>query len=615
MKSFIRSVFVLLIVLFCFSGTVLSAQVVPETEHRKEVVQKWRDLGFGMFIHWGAYTQLQGRWKAKDKHGVLGDKGKTMDLWGEWIMKRAHISVADYEKAIKGFSPDEFDAGNLAELAADAGMKYMVITAKHHDGFAMYPSKATKYNIKDHCGFKRDPMMELSEACKKHGVKFGFYYSHRVDWHEPGGGGYRGENKGSFDDYWKNKVIPQVTEITTQYGPLGTVWFDLNCSAKDKVTALRALVLKNQPDAMISSRIGCQMGDFKSLKDRQIPAMPVSAPSETCMTLNEHWAHYPQDVYYKSAEDVIRMLVSIRAKGANLLLNIGPDEKGRIPLLETVVLKKVGEWMKKFSDSIYGVKATILPPLPWGECTVKGNTLYLHLFKLPADGTLFVPGLKSEVKRAYFLGAPDAKALSVEKRELGVNLIFDPLKVPVEALDDYDTVVALECVSKPEADKVVCLDHDFDNVFSPKYAKSTGGVKSAYKRLSPVIEIEPVIGTSNYFYYAGKFENEGSALNWVYNNGREDGFFIAVDYALAPGSGDVELLLDINGQKLTAKLTPTDKTPVHMFRKKYLKTLVLAPGKAQTITLKVKSPLPAKGLKIRSVILRPSHLEPPYNRF
>ena len=568
-----------------------------ENVNRKEVVQQWQDMGFGMFIHWEASSELQGKWQGQEK---------TKDLWGEWIMNRAGISVSDYEKATKSFNPDQFNADHWTKLAADAGMKYMVITAKHHDGFAMYPSKASKYNILDHCGFERDPLKELSKACEKNDIAYGFYYSHRLDWHARDIYGYKKPSDDNFEKYWSEKCMAQVNELTTGYGPLGVMWFDLGYGNKEKVKSLSDMVLKNQPNVMVNSRIGSGSWDYKSLRDCQIPLLPVTAPSETCMTLNQHWARYPQDTEYKNARDIIQMLAGVRARGANLLLNIGPDNKGRIPLRETKVLKEIGQWMTVFSESIHGVQASPLGPLPWGECTQKGNKLYLHVFDLPVDGTLSIPGLKTEIKKAYFMGAPNVSAIKTTRTKYGVELSIDPTNVPAVAFHPDNTVLVLEFAQEPKADQTLCLDHDFDNVFGVVNATVGKGIERKTVRLKKPFPPEHV--GERYAYHAKGFTSPEADLKWVFRNDRLDGYYIVVEYISKQGDGKQSVSVEVGGSVFTKELPATDGK----LGKFNLGTVVLDDEKLQTLRLFVNGPVLDKELEIKSVTLVPSHIHPPY---
>ena len=573
--------------------------IVKPDQQRMELIKKWRNMGFGMFIHWGAYTQLAGKWKGLEK---------SKDLWGEWIMKRAKISIPEYEKAIKPFNPSEFNAHDWVKLAKDAGMKYMIITAKHHDGFAMYPSKATKYNIKDHCGFQRDPMKELSEECAKQGVGFGFYYSHRIDWHEPGASGYKGKEKGSLDDYWNNKVYPQVQELTTNYGPLTVMWFDMGCKYADKVKKLREMVLKNQPNCVINSRIGSDMGDYKSQKDCYVPAVPDQNPWETHMTTNQHWAWYPQDVYFKGPEDIVRLLIAVRSMGGNFLLNVGPDRSGRIPFIEVITLEQVGEWMKKFGEAIYGVEPSPLPAFPWGRCTRKGDLLYLHVFKWSSNGTLFVPGITSEVEKAYPLAAPDSDAVSVHKVPYGVELKLDPEKLPVEALSKYATVLVLKTVSPLKTDKQVVLDHYFDNEFSVTTATLTPLQKLKPKKYS-MVDTDPAMQSKEFRTTATA--DSKTSMSWKFANAEKELFRVIVKYTVpSKKRGSLpEITVQCGGQEVTAALQATADYPGAEFRKLLIGSLTIPEGKEHTMVLKVSGADDMMIPHIEKVILMPCHIK------
>jgi len=232
-------------------------QVVNLNANNAERGQLFRDGNYAMFIHWGLYSNIANEWKGKTFYGI-----------GEWIMNKsmANIPVEDYKLTAKSFNPVNFNAKAIARLAKDAGMKYIIITSKHHDGFAMYGSKVNKFNIVDATPFGRDPMKELAQACKEEGIGFGFYYSHNQDWTEPGGnGGPTTDETGkkmTFDDYFKNKCLPQVEEITTGYGPIELVWFDTPGNMpKEYAQQLVDIVHKNQPHAYVSGRVGHGLGD------------------------------------------------------------------------------------------------------------------------------------------------------------------------------------------------------------------------------------------------------------------------------------------------------------------------------------------------------------------
>jgi alpha-L-fucosidase len=590
--------------LLAFSKVALTQpQVVePENETRKQAVENWRDMGFGMFIHWGAYTRFKGKYEGLEMN---------KDLWGEWIMKRAGIPIPKYEQTVKTFNPDKFNPEVWAGLAKKAGMKYMVITSKHHDGFAMYHSKASKYNIVDFSGFNRDPMKELSDACNKQGVAFGFYYSHRADWHAAGAAGYKGDDKSkTFDDYWKTKCIPQVDELTKNYGDLAVMWFDLGGKTPpDKAEELRNLVLKNQPLCVIDSRIGAGQGDYLEQKDRFVPETVIETPWETCMTFNHHWAWYPQDVYHKKAVDIIQMLASVRSMGGNLLLNVGPDNTGRIPLVETVTLLETGKWLNKYGDAIYSVNASPLPVFPWGRCTRKANKLYLFVFNWPADGTLFIPGLLSPVSKIYPMNFPEDNSIKSKQTELGVELTVLPEKIDSKWLDRDVTVLTLEFEEPLKTSIVRVLDHDFDNEFKAVTAEKSGALKVKNLRYS-LYDVDSKIRKHEYVTRFINFEKDAEA-SWTFNNETEDIFHVIVKYSLNSEKTEEEanFVFTCAGKEYPVTLKPTCTS----FGDPYVKVVVadtkIAKGRNLKLTMRMTSPDVSKDLEIVSVILKPSHLK------
>lgn len=355
---------------------------------------------YAMFIHWGLYSSMGGIWKGKTYYGI-----------GEWIMYMASIPVDEYIAHAPNFNPVAFDADAIAKLAKDAGMKMIVITSKHHEGFAMFDSKASDFTITKATPFKCDPMKELADACKRHGIRLGFYYSQFQDWTEPNAGNYKGARpkdykEGDFDIYFKDKVIPQVTELLTNYGDIALIWFDTpgNMSI-DYCKTLVELVQEHQPDCLINSRIGGGYGDYKSLGDMQIPTKrPNVGVWETVDTTNDSWSYAWYDEHWKSPKTIIRNLISVIARGGNYMLNVGPDGKGRIPMAAVRNLEKSGNWISRHAEAIYGASASPFDfSLGWGDCTVKGMNLYLHIFDWPKSGKLWLGGLQNKVQSASFM--------------------------------------------------------------------------------------------------------------------------------------------------------------------------------------------------------------------
>ncbi len=318
--------------------------------------KKWfKHAGFGLMIHWGLYALPAGEWK-----------GQRMDYIGEWLQSKYRIPGAEYCKLANAFNPILFDAEEWVRLAQDAGMEYIVFTAKHHEGFAMYHSKVDSFNIVDATPFGRDVLAELSAACQKYNMKLGLYYSQDLDWHEPNGGGYTMEpysNVGmcwtndwdypdnsskNYTEYFEKKVIPQVTELLTGYGSLALIWFDTPTTLSEAQSRqLYDLVKKYQPDCLVNSRLGNGLGDYRSMGDNEVSGQDFGEQLvETPATLNDTWGYKSFDNNWKNAEKVIEIRQHLAARGVNYLLNVGPDALGRIPAPAADILRKVGQAVK-----------------------------------------------------------------------------------------------------------------------------------------------------------------------------------------------------------------------------------------------------------------------------
>ena len=315
--------------------------------------KEWfRQAAFGMMVHWGLYSLPAGEWK-----------GQRMPCIGEWVQSYFRIKIEEYSRLTDAFNPILFDAEEWVKLAIESGMHYLVVTSKHHDGFAMFRSKVDPYNIYDATRFKRDVIGELAEACYKHNLKFGLYYSQDLDWHEPNGGGYKlghtncgcmswtndwdfpeNEQK-EYAQCFESKIKPQVEEILRNYGDLCLIWFDTPYTLLPEQSAeLFALVKKYQPDCLVNSRIGNGMGDYRSWGDNQIPDETMQEGLfETPATLNDTWGYKSFDQNWKSSQEVIRLKNHLNSRGINYLLNVGPDYLGRIPAPSQDILREVGK--------------------------------------------------------------------------------------------------------------------------------------------------------------------------------------------------------------------------------------------------------------------------------
>jgi alpha-L-fucosidase len=441
---------VLKVAVLAVAATAAAAQA-PSSDPAKEARLAWfREAKYGLFIHWGLYAIPAGEWKGRAVPGI-----------GEWIMHRARIPVGEYAALAKRWNPVKFDAEAWVRLAQDAGMKYIVITSKHHDGFANFGSKASPFNVVDATPFKRDVLKELADACGRAGMPLGFYYSQAQDWHEPNGAGndwdFGPDDRKDFDRYLREKAEPQVRELLTGYGPVALVWFDTpRMMTPERAQRFTDLVRSLQPKCLIDGRLGAA-GDYVSTGDNVIPSKVGDEAWETPATINHTWGYKKDDHDWKSPGDVTFKLVDIVSKGGNYLLNVGPTAEGVIPQPSQDTLRTVGRWLKVNGEAVYGAG-----PTPFGEelgepscsgakdlrgnplflprseyrVTTKPGRLYFTFFQEPR-APFALPAMKNAVKRAYQLA--DGRPVE-SKVEDGRTL----LQVARPIVDPMATVVVVE---------------------------------------------------------------------------------------------------------------------------------------------------------------------------
>lgn len=436
----------------------------------------WRDARFGAFVHWGPYSVLGGEWQGQPNPG-----------YSEHIMRVARIPRDVYRDAVAAkFHPDAFDAKAWVALMKAAGMRYVIITAKHHDGFAIWPSDADPFNIRDVSHFGRDPLGELVAAARAADMKVGFYYSHAFDWDDPDapGNDWDFDNPGgdrklhggdswwtgypqflaNTDRYIDRKVVPQLQELIARYHP-DILWFDTPGKLPFFQQArIVEAVRRASPTVVVNGRAArsasANLGDYLNTADRPAELRPTPGDWEAIPTTNESYGYNALDHSHKPATHFITLLARAAAKGGNILLNLGPKGDGTIDAPDVTVLQGLAAWMAVNGASIRGTQATPLDRQPWGDSTRKGSTLFLHVFRWPADGRLLVSGFRGSAKRAYLLADPDRTPLRTERAGPDDLQIILPDRAP----DAADSVVVLEADG--------ALDAVRDRVVDTKYGQN-----------------------------------------------------------------------------------------------------------------------------------------------
>jgi alpha-L-fucosidase len=544
-----------------------------------------------MFIHWGLYAIPAGEWKGKKIGGA-----------GEWIQETGKIPPADYEPLQKQFNPVKFDARQWAKIAKAAGMKYIVITSKHHDGFCLWDSKLTDWDVMG-TPFKRDILKELAEACKEEGITFCFYHS-IMDWHHPDYLPRRGydprpatqKDLGPYIQYLKG----QLRELTTNYGRIGVLWFDGEwentwthemgldlynyCRTLDPKIIVNNRVDKGRQGMQGLTKEGGFAGDFGT-PEQEIPATGLGdADWESCMTMNDTWGFRKDDHNWKSNETLIRNLIDIASKGGNFLLNVGPTAEGRIPEASVERLAAMGKWTSVNGESIYGTAASPFKKLAWGRATRKPGKIYLHVFDWP-KGELAVPGLKNKVQKAYAL-ADRERALAVRQTEDGVFVAL-----PSKPVDPIASVIVLEIQGEPQVVDAG-LRQSADGALALTAAEAVVHGHSA--------KYESGGGKDN----IGFWTDAADYVAWEASVQKGGEFNVEITYACEPPSAGSEFAVAVLDKQLTGKVESTGGWSD--FKTVSLGKLKLPGSGRYTITVKPKTKPGYAVMNLKSIVLKPA---------
>ncbi len=419
--------------LFVWLSNIYAQTYAPSPENIK--AREWfQDAKFGLFVHWGVYS-------------VLGD--------GEWVMNNQKIDKKTYEKLPTLFNPAEFDAKEWVSMVKAAGMKYITITSKHHDGFAMFATKQTDWNIVDRTPYKKDVLKMLAEECQKQDIKLFFYHSH-LDWYQndyfPRGrtGADAGRpNLGDFNKYL-DFMDAQLTELLTNYGPIAGIWFDGVWDRKDadwRLEKTYKLIHSLQPQCLVGNNhhLAPKDGEDFQMFEKDLPGKNTAGhsaeskignlPLETCETMNNSWGFNLQDPKYKSTKNLIQYLVKAAGNNANFLLNVGPMANGKIQPEFVKTIGEMGKWMEKNGETIQNTRGGIVKQKNWGVSTQKGNTLYIHI--LNADDTnLLITEIKQKVKSIKVFGTNTLLKFKQDDFGLAIEL--------PKVLDEIDTILVVE---------------------------------------------------------------------------------------------------------------------------------------------------------------------------
>ncbi len=423
------------------------------TLNENEHIAAWQRLQYGMFIHWGLYSEIGGEW---NEEPVTKGYSEQIQMW-------SNISTEDYLDVAKTFTADQFDPVEICQLAKDAGMEYIVITSKHHDGFAMFDTETTDYSIIHQTPYAKDPLKLLAEECERQGLKFGVYFS-LIDWHE--GHEFDYNNNNPIPESMEPLIEEQLRELMTNYGPIAEVWFDMSNPTEEQSVKFANIIHELQPQAIVSGRIWNNKGDFRTLADNQVPTSTLDGAWQTPASIyHATWGYrnwQKREDFEGKVKDLVQGLTSVRARGGNYLLNIGPRGNGSLVEFESDVLREMGAWLKRHPKAILGASGTRFGGQSWGEITTQNNELFLHIMTWPDNGQLMLEGLATDVVKVVEDGTtaelqwtlvdqqltitlpekPSDSVLPVLRVELASELYFVPTKTNVANEQNVWTVDA-----------------------------------------------------------------------------------------------------------------------------------------------------------------------------
>jgi alpha-L-fucosidase len=558
------------------------------SEIKKESKIWFQESKYAMFITWGLYSQIAGHWNNETFYGI-----------SEWIMKQKQIPVAKYKPITNDFNPVKFNAKEWVQLAKDAGMKYIVITAKHHDGFALFKSNHP-FNIVDATPFKHDPLKDLAEACKVGGIKLGFYYSQNQDWTEINDWDPNHKND-RFNSYFENKAQTQVKELLTNYGELGLMWFDTPGNmTKEQSLSLVKTVNKLQPQALINSRIGNGVGDYSTYGDHQIPSRNTGGLWEAINTTNDSWGFTWYDENWKSPSQIAQDLVSVVARGGNYMLNIGPHADGTIPDMAAKFLRESGKWIKMHGDAIYGASPSPWQrAFSWGDCTVKGNKLYFFIYDWEPGSDLNIFGLKNKIKSVKI---GEEKIKFDHEKDGWINF-----HLPLRKQEQLIEVIEVEIEGFPEVYSELSVDNTSKTIIGADFASTQGcglGTSSWMEKF----------GTWKHVQSITNWDATNSQASWVINVKEPGTYFVDFRYNsfVEASENEWDVFTEHSSQlrflsigTTGAKTKGSWDSLRYRFRTVRAGTIHISKSGKQTITVKSANKLKGNGMQLEALHLTP----------